>query len=67
MPVYSFRAECQDDVDQVLQALDAVGVSRLMRTEPDGEFPDVKVELETHATLETIRNTMRRVGWLMAT
>jgi hypothetical protein len=61
MPIYSFRAECQDDVDQLRQALTSAGVSSSMQTTPDDQLPDVEVELEAHATLETIRNIMRGV------
>jgi hypothetical protein len=59
MPIYSFRAEYQADVDQLRQALTTDGISSSMQiTRPD-QLPDVQVELETPAKLETIRNIMR--------
>ena len=61
MAIFSFRAECQHDVDQLCQALDSAGVSHSMRIKPVGEFPDREVELETNAALEAIRNAMRGV------
>ncbi len=65
MPIYSFRAECQVDVDLLRQALIADGISSSMQITPlvglpDG-LPDVQVEIETQGKLETIRNIMRGV------
>jgi hypothetical protein len=61
MPIYSFRAECQDDVDRLRLALTTAGISSSMQiTRPD-QLPDVQVELESQAKLETIRNIMRGV------
>jgi hypothetical protein len=61
MPLYSFRAECQADVDSLREALSGTRVSSSMKCFPDEMFPDVEVELETHAPLETIRTIMRGV------
>jgi hypothetical protein len=61
MSIYSFRAECQVDADQLRHALIAGGISCSMTiTQPD-QLPDVQVELETQAKLETIRKIMRDV------
>jgi hypothetical protein len=61
MPIYSFRAECQRDVDQLSYALTSAGIYSSVQSTRDAGFPDVEVELEANATLETIRNVMRDV------
>ena len=61
MPICSFRAECQVEVDLLRQALTIAGISASMQITKPSPFPDVHVELETPAKLETIRNIMRGV------
>jgi hypothetical protein len=61
MPIYSFRAECQVDVDLLREALTIEGISASMQiTKPD-QLPPVHIELETPAKLGTIRNIMRGI------
>lgn len=58
---FSFRAECQADVDQLIQVLERAGISSSIQVKRDAEFPDVEVELQSDATLETIRSMTREV------
>jgi len=61
MPIYSFRAECQADLDQLVRKLRSSAIHCFMSGAQDKQFPDCEVELETDAPLETIRNSMRAV------
>ncbi|AXK38526.1 hypothetical protein [Crenobacter cavernae] len=61
MAIYSFRAECQADVKRFHQECLKVGLITALQAKPDDQFPDVEVELQTDASLEALRNVMRRV------
>lgn len=62
MGIYSFRAECQADVEQLSANCKAVGITwTSLRVIPDKGFPDVEVELETTATLDELLNAVRAV------
>jgi hypothetical protein len=57
--VYRFRAECQDDVDELRRLLGAkFGRITITNSPP---FPDVEVELRIGLSLEELRDVMRRV------
>lgn len=61
MGIYSFRAECQTDVEGFRQALNAAEISHSIDCRPDSQFPDVDVELKTDATLEILKTLLRTV------
>ena len=61
MLLYSFRAECQADLDKLTLALRTRGIMCSMRATQDPQFPDCAVELETDATVQAIRDVMRSV------
>lgn len=62
MKSYSFRAECQEDVTRFQQECQKAGLLTTMQAKPDDQFPDVEVELQAEASLETLRNVMRQVA-----
>ena len=61
MTFFSFRAECPADVAEFKSACAAAGVTTSLSVQPDGEFPDVEVELEASVTLAALRDVMRSV------
>lgn len=61
MPMYSFRAECAADVDNLNNALTASGLAATLLYYPDPVYPDINVEIETDAALDVIRSIMREV------
>lgn len=61
MAFFSFRAECPDDVEQFKAACNAASITTSLDQRPDGEFPDVEVELESSESLEALLNIMRRI------
>lgn len=64
MPIttYSFRAECPDDVEKFHQQCLNSGLITAMRSTSNTDgLRDVEVEMETEASLETIRGLMRKV------
>jgi len=59
MPIYSFRAECQADVDRLQVQLDNVTTQYKLDVFPHGEgFPDVKVELTADLEQHEIESMM---------
>jgi tRNA A-37 threonylcarbamoyl transferase component Bud32 len=58
LKLYKFRAECETDVDRLLNNLkkDVVSVSKSRQY-----FPDVEVKLVTALTLDEIRQSMRTI------
>lgn len=61
MAFFSFRAECPIDVQLFQSACANASLTVLLTNYPDGEFPDVDVEMESAASLETLRDVMRGV------
>lgn len=61
MPFYSFRAECPADVEQFKIACVNAGVTTSLTEHPDEGLPDVDVELESAASIDTLRDLMRSV------
>lgn len=62
MVTYSFRAECSKDVANFLalckeKLIHCTNISGFA----DDAFPDVEVQLECEADLETLRNVIREV------
>lgn len=62
MTVYSFRAECPHDLEQLTAALQAKNVSCFINATQDRGFPDCTAEIETEVALEIIRDVMRSVA-----
>lgn len=58
MKTFSFRAECLEDVRRFQCACLS---SRLVVVIPNKLVPDVDVEVRADASLESLRNAMRRV------
>ncbi len=63
MNTFSFRAECQPDVDSFLQKSQESGIKlTVTKTVKDTNgFPDVEIEFESEATLEDLIEVMRKV------
>ncbi|WP_065306354.1 hypothetical protein [Janthinobacterium psychrotolerans] len=61
MAFFSFRAECPTDVTEFMSACAAAGVTTSLTAQPDGEFPDVEVELEASVDLNTLRDVIRAI------
>ena len=63
MNTFSFRAECQADVDSFLQKSQDSGIKlTVTKTVKDTNgFPDVEIEFESEATLEDSIEVMRKV------
>lgn len=61
MTTFSFRAECQHDVDKLLNQFCHSGLITSINTKQVDQFSDVIVEFEVSANLETIRGLMRNV------
>lgn len=61
MPVFSFRAECMDDVEKLHEECVAAGIIWSMNAKPDMPYPDVDVEIKAETTLEVLRGLMRQV------
>lgn len=61
MAHYSFRAECAHDVAQFQSACDVAGVTVALTLHPDELLPDVDVGMESPASLDELRNVMRKV------
>lgn len=61
MAFFSFRAECPIDVARFKDACLKAAVTTSLSERPDGEFPDVEVELESPASLRTLQDVMRGV------
>lgn len=61
MNVFSFRAECIDDVEKFLKEAEAVGITSPLKVVPDKTFPDCEVEIQSNQSLEYLREAMRRV------
>lgn len=64
MTIFSFRAECQADVDNFVNECNDACISVAMQVFPDYPatgFPDVTVELQADATLSSLQAMMRRV------
>lgn len=59
----SFRAECEHDVQEILQAARAAGLEVVItQYNPDATgFPDVEVELEVSASLEDFKTTFEDI------
>lgn len=60
---FSFRAECAEDVQVVIEAANLAGVAGVIvsREVHDGCVPDVEVEVKAAATLEQLRHVMRAI------
>ncbi len=61
MTVYSFRAECKADLKRLSLALRTSAVRYSIRAARDRRPPDCAAEIETDASLETIREVMREL------
>ena len=61
MKTYSFRAECQEDVERFNEECLKAGLMTQWHAKPDEQFPDVEVELQADASLDTLRNVIRQV------
>ncbi len=64
MAIFSFRAECQADVDNFKKECDNACLSVSIEVTPDYPkpgFPDVIVEVQADATLTSLQAMMRRV------
>lgn len=60
--IFSFRAECEGDVDEFLTLCRAAGVTYSVEWKPDHEgFPDVVVEMAAGASLESLQDLLRKV------
>jgi len=59
MTIFSFRAECQDDVDAFIEAATSAEIEMLTHAYPDKAFPDVDVEITTEATKEVLMKLIR--------
>ena len=62
MNTFSFRAECQADVNSFLQKSQDSGIKITVTktvTDTNG-FPDVEIEFESEATLEDLIEAMRK-------
>ncbi|HBO5514620.1 TPA: hypothetical protein L4559_003515 [Pseudomonas aeruginosa] len=58
---FSFRAEGENDVVQFLAATEACGFTVQSSVQPDADgLPDVDVEIQTSATLEQLRDVLRK-------
>lgn len=55
----SFRAECMKDVELLGYQCKRKGLRYVMNVNQDDQFPDVEVEMTTHATLPQISEVMR--------
>jgi hypothetical protein len=64
--LFSFRAECQTDVDRFYEAVKSIGVT--IQVSPAKIAPDVLVSLMTDASLEEVRSILAAVpdGHVMA-
>jgi hypothetical protein len=58
--IFSFRAECRDDVLGFLALPEATSLKRIMMI-PDPTFPDVEVEIETKLTVQEITRALQMV------
>lgn len=54
MTIFSLRAECQGDVDALIEAATSAEIEMLIHACPDTAFPDVDVEITTEATKEVL-------------
>lgn len=54
MTIFSFRAECQEDVDAFIEAATSAEIEMLIHAYPDTAFPDVDVEITTEVTKEVL-------------
>ncbi len=61
MPPYSFRTECQSDIDRFTELLRVRGILHFLRVVPDTIVPDRYVQMESDADIEQIRDAMREV------
>jgi nitrogen regulatory protein PII-like uncharacterized protein len=61
MPLYSFRTECQSDIDSLTELLRLRGISHFLRVVPDAIVPDRYMQMESDADIEQIRDAMREV------
>lgn len=59
MTIFSFRAECQEDVDALIEAATLAEIEMLIHAYPDKVFPDVDVEITTEATKEILMKLIR--------
>lgn len=61
MKTYSFRAECKEDVERFNEECLKAGLMTQWQAKPDEQSPEVEVELQTDAPLDTLRNVIRQV------
>ncbi len=62
MTIFSFRAECQRDVEKLTAVGKAAGIKVAFRNvKHELPFPDVDVEIESQWSLEDLMNLMRSV------
>jgi hypothetical protein len=61
MTVDSFRAELQSDIDALRQALKARQINCVLQVWPEGEFQDLPVEMQSDASLQTLREVMNQI------
>ena len=63
MNTFSFRAECQVDVDSFLQKSQesVIKLTVTKNVKVTNGFPDVEIEFESEATLEDLIEVMRKV------
>jgi hypothetical protein len=61
MTVDSFRAELQSDIDALRQALKARQINCVLQVWPEGEFQDLPVEMQSDASLQTLREVMNQM------
>lgn len=61
MKTYSFRAECREDVERFNEECLKAGLMTQWQAKLDEQFPDVEIELQADASLDTLRNVIRQV------
>lgn len=61
LATYSFRAECQADIDAFEKQCGEAGLVVNVQRFPDPVFPDVDAEMKAEAPIETLREHLRQV------
>lgn len=59
MKIFSYRAECQADVERFHQACALRGLTAVWTTHASTIGPDVEVDLQANASLEDLRQILR--------
>lgn len=60
MTIFSFRAECLNDVNLFVSNDTPALWIKTTRVVPDQGFPDVEVEIETNATIEQLHEWLNK-------